>query len=78
MFALCLPAGAAAQSINREQIRYELRQRDCREAYRQQLERSRDPAAATAAAARRDRCLASAERRYIRALRVQMRLPDQR
>lgn len=76
ILALWLPAGATAQSIQREQVRYELRQRDCREAYRQRLERGCGPACRTAAAARRDRCLASAERRFVQALRIQMRPPE--
>jgi hypothetical protein len=78
LVALWLPAGAVAQSIQREQIRYELRQRDCRDAFRQRVELNCDQACRRAAETRRERCLASAERRYVQALRVQLRPPDQR
>ena len=71
-----VPASASAQSINRELVRYQLRQADCREALRQRLERSCDRACRAAAQSRRDRCLAVAERRYTQMLRVQLRLPD--
>lgn len=76
LFALWLPVEASAQSINREQMRYELRQRDCREAYRVRVEGSCDVRCQAAAATRRDRCLSAAEQRYTRALRTQIRARD--
>ncbi len=76
LIALCGSAAASAQSINRELVRYQLRQADCREGYRERLERGCDERCRQAAAQRRDRCLAAAERRYVQALRVQLRPPD--
>lgn len=76
LIALFVPAIASGQSITRDQLRYQLRQADCREAYRARTERDCDERCRRVAEQRRDRCLADAERRYIHALRIQMRPPD--
>ena len=78
LLAALLPAAASAQSINRELVRYQLRQADCRDAFAQRVASNCDARCRVAAETRRDRCLAGAERRYVQALRVQLRPPDLR
>ena len=78
LIALSAPVLATAQSITRDQQRYQLRQADCGEAYRVRIRRACDENCRRTAEQRRDRCLADAERRLIHALRIQMRPPDRR
>jgi hypothetical protein len=74
LLAVLAPVAAGAQSIDREQMRYRLAQADCREAYRVALTRRGCVGeCATRAETRRDRCLAATERRYVEALRRQLR-----
>lgn len=67
-------SSAAAQSFNQELTRLRATRFECAATYQRRIERACDAACQAAAATRRDRCLAAAERRYQAVLRRELRI----